>query len=328
MKKLSLKPIISFLLTLTLLFILAIPCFASDIQILLNGKNLSCSIPPLQENGTTLVPLRVISENLGAQVGYDNALKKITISSPDTLIELHLNSIKAQVNGKSISLTAPPKSINNTTMVPLRFISENLNCSVKWDAANNTIHITSSQETTSSTSEKTLPVATIVVKDYGKMILELYPNFAPNTVNNFIYLANEGFYDGLTFHRIIDHFMIQGGDPTATGAGGPGYSIPGEFLNNGYASNTLSHTKGIISMARSLDPNSAGSQFFITSADASYLDGEYAAFGKVIDGLSILDSLSKVPTNSNDMPLNTVIIESIRVDTKGINYASPLGYFS
>lgn len=165
---------------------------------------------------------------------------------------------------------------------------------------------------------ETTPVATIVVKDYGTMTLELYPEFAPNTVNNFITLANDGFYDGLIFHRIIEDFMIQGGDPQGTGAGGPDYSIPGEFADNGFTQNTLSHELGVISMARTMyDPNSAGSQFFITSADCTGLDNQYAAFGKVTEGFDILDAIQKVETNG-EKPVADVVIESIRVETNGV----------
>lgn len=165
---------------------------------------------------------------------------------------------------------------------------------------------------------QTTPVATIVVKNYGPITLELYPNMAPNTVNNFITLANEGFYDGLIFHRVIKGFMIQGGDPEGIGSGGPGYSINGEFADNGFTQNSLSHTKGVISMARTNMPNSAGSQFFIMSADGTYLDGQYAAFGEVTEGIDVVEAIEKVKTNNSDKPEIDVVIESIRVDTNGV----------
>jgi len=182
-------------------------------------------------------------------------------------------------------------------------------------------------ESTNAESEptkenKNLPIATITVDGYGVMNVELYPEIAPNTVNNFISLANKGFYNNLKFHRIIKDFMIQGGDPKGNGTGGPGYSIEGEFTSNGFA-NSLKHTKGVISMARSQDPNSAGSQFFIMSGDASNLDGEYAAFGKVISGLDVLDKIRSVETSSNDAPKKDVVITSITVDTKGVEYKEP-----
>lgn len=177
------------------------------------------------------------------------------------------------------------------------------------------------ETTVESTGE--LPVATIKVKDFGIIKAELYPDKAPNTVNNFISLANSGFYDGLIFHRVIEGFMNQGGDPDGVGTGGPGYSIKGEFSNNGYTNNDLKHTAGVLSMARANDPDSAGSQFFIMAEEASYLDGDYAAFGKVIEGMDVVEAINSVETNSNDKPLKDVVIESITVDTKGINYKEP-----
>ena len=181
----------------------------------------------------------------------------------------------------------------------------------------------SEQETkeTKETNEN-LPIVTMKIKDYGTIELELYPEVAPNTVNNFISLANSGFYDGLTFHRVIKGFMIQGGDPDGIGTGGPGYSIVGEFTSNGFA-NSLKHTKGVISMARSKKPDSAGSQFFIMSADASHLDGDYAALGKVISGIEVVEKIENVKTDSNDKPEQDVVIESITVDTKGVEYKEP-----
>ena len=178
-----------------------------------------------------------------------------------------------------------------------------------------------SEATVEATGE--LPIATIKVKDFGTIKAELYPDKAPNTVNNFISLANSGFYDGLIFHRVIKGFMNQGGDPNGVGTGGPGYSIKGEFSNNGYTKNDLKHTAGVLSMARASDPDSAGSQFFIMAEEASYLDGDYAAFGKVIEGMDVVEAINSVETNSNDKPLKDVVIESITVDTKGINYKEP-----
>lgn len=176
---------------------------------------------------------------------------------------------------------------------------------------------------TATKENKDLPVATITVDGYGVIEAELYPEVAPNTVNNFIDLANKGFYNNLKFHRIIKGFMIQGGDPKGNGTGGPGYSIEGEFTSNGFA-NSLKHTKGVLSMARAQDPNSAGSQFFIMSGDAPNLDGEYAAFGKVISGLDLIDKIQNVETNSSDAPKKDVVITSITVDTKGVKYKEPV----
>jgi peptidyl-prolyl cis-trans isomerase B (cyclophilin B) len=163
------------------------------------------------------------------------------------------------------------------------------------------------------------PIVTIVMNDGDVMKLELYPEVAENTVNNFISLVNKGFYDGLTFHRIISGFMIQGGDPDGNGTGGPGYSIPGEFSLNGY-DNSLSHDPGVISMARSQHPDSAGSQFFIMHKKASHLDGSYAAFGKIIEGMDVVDKLAEVATDWSDMPLTPVIMEKVTVETFGEDY--------
>ena len=167
------------------------------------------------------------------------------------------------------------------------------------------------------------PIVTITMDDGGVITLELYPNIAPETVNNFVSLVNKGFYDGLSFHRIIPGFMIQGGDPLGNGTGGPGYSIKGEFKSNGFR-NDLRHERGVISMARAMDPNSAGSQFFIMHADAPHLDGSYAAFGKVIDGMGVVDSIASVRTNMfNDAPVTPVVIKSITVDTNGEEFKEP-----
>lgn len=168
------------------------------------------------------------------------------------------------------------------------------------------------------------PIATITMKSGGTIKLELYPNYAPNTVANFVELIESGFYDGLIFHRVIAGFMIQGGDPLGTGTGGPGWSIKGEFSQNGFTQNTLQHTRGVISMARSSDPDSAGSQFFIMHGDASYLDGGYAAFGQVTEGMDTVDYIANIPTDANDKPLNVVdcTIDKVTVDTFGYKYTT------
>lgn len=166
------------------------------------------------------------------------------------------------------------------------------------------------------------PIATIKMKSGGIIRIELYPEIAPNTVNNFISLANKGFYDGTIFHRVIADFMIQGGCPEGTGMGGPGYCIKGEFRFNGYK-NDLKHKRGVISMARAMSPNSAGSQFFIMHKDAKHLDGQYAAFGKVIEGMDEVDRIATVATDFSDHPLDEEKMESVRVDTQGVEYPEP-----
>jgi len=170
-----------------------------------------------------------------------------------------------------------------------------------------------------SLSESTLPVATIEMVNGDVIKLELYPDIAPNTVANFVELANAGFYDGLIFHRVIPGFMIQGGDPQGTGMGGPGYGIRGEFTANGFENN-LSHERGVISMARAQHPDSAGSQFFIMHADYPALDGQYAAFGRVIEGIEAVDRVAAVETDANDRPVEDQVIRSIRVETNGVEY--------
>lgn len=167
------------------------------------------------------------------------------------------------------------------------------------------------------------PIATIQMQNGKEIKVELYPDKAPNTVNNFISLANSGFYDGLVFHRVIKGFMIQGGDPMGTGVGGPGYTIKGEFKLNGFKLNDVKHSRGVISMARAMNPNSAGSQFFIMHDDASYLDGQYAAFGKVIDGMDVVDEIASVATDYRDKPRQEQAMKSIRVETNGVDYPQP-----
>ena len=166
------------------------------------------------------------------------------------------------------------------------------------------------------------PVVTITMEDGGVIRAELYPEIAPNTVNNFISLIQKGFYDGVIFHRVIPGFMIQGGDPTGSGMGGPGYSIKGEFASNRFA-NDLKHTRGVLSMARAMNPNSAGSQFFIMHADAPHLDGQYAAFGKVTEGLEVVDRIASVQTNYSDKPLADQIMKTVTVETFGTDYPEP-----
>ncbi len=156
------------------------------------------------------------------------------------------------------------------------------------------------------------PIVTITIKDLGDIKVELYPEIAPITVENFVKLASQGFYNGLTFHRVIPGFMIQGGCPDGTGMGGPGYHIKGEFASNGVANN-LKHSRGVISMARAMDPDSAGSQFFIMHEDAPHLDGSYAAFGKVTEGIEIVDKIAETRTDYNDKPLEPQIIEVMTV---------------
>lgn len=166
------------------------------------------------------------------------------------------------------------------------------------------------------------PIVTFTMENGDVMKAELYPEVAPNTVNNFISLVKKGFYDGLIFHRIIEGFMIQGGDPEGSGMGGPGYSIKGEFNINGFE-NDFKHTKGVLSMARSQHPDSAGSQFFIMHENAPHLDGQYAAFGMLTEGVDVLNSIASVPTDWSDRPRNPQIMKTVTVETFGVDYPEP-----
>ena len=166
------------------------------------------------------------------------------------------------------------------------------------------------------------PIATFELENGSVITAELYPEIAPQSVYNFISLANSGFYDGLIFHRVIPGFMIQGGCPEGTGMGGPGYCIKGEFLFNG-VDNNLKHKRGVLSMARAMSPNSGGSQFFIMHQDAPHLDKQYAGFGKVLTGIEAVDAICKVKTNGQDRPMEDQKIKSIRVDTQGVEYPEP-----
>ena len=166
------------------------------------------------------------------------------------------------------------------------------------------------------------PIVTFEMENGDVFKAELYPETAPNTVNNFISLVKKGFYDGLIFHRVISGFMIQGGDPTGTGSGGPGYSIRGEFTSNGFK-NDLSHEKGVLSMARTMAPNSAGSQFFVMHEFSPHLNGQYAAFGKVIEGQDVVDKIATVRTDYNDRPREKQIMKKVTVDTFGVDYPEP-----
>ena len=166
------------------------------------------------------------------------------------------------------------------------------------------------------------PVVTITMENGDVIKAELYPDIAPNSVNNFISLIRKGFYDGLIFHRVINGFMIQGGCPDGTGMGGPGYSIRGEFAQNGFPNN-LAHTEGVLSMARSMRPDSAGSQFFIMHRTSPHLDGAYAAFGKVTEGMDVVDRIAREKTDYSDRPLDDQVIRSMTVETFGVDYPEP-----
>ncbi|MCI9492431.1 MAG: peptidylprolyl isomerase [Lachnospiraceae bacterium] len=166
------------------------------------------------------------------------------------------------------------------------------------------------------------PIVTFEMEQGGIVKAELYPEIAPNTVNNFISLINQGYYNGLCFHRVIRGFMVQGGCPEGTGTGGPGYSIKGEFSQNGFP-NALKHSAGVLSMARTMAPDSAGSQFFIMHKDSPHLDGAYAAFGKVTEGMDVVDRIAETATDYSDKPMEAQVIKSVTVDCFGVEYPEP-----
>lgn len=168
------------------------------------------------------------------------------------------------------------------------------------------------------------PIVTFEMENGKTFKAELYPDKAPNTVNNFLSLVNKGFYDGIIFHRIIAGFMIQGGDPKGLGTGGPGYHIKGEFSSNGFAKNDITHARGVLSMARAQHPDSAGSQFFVMHEDGDFLDGQYAAFGKVIEGMETVDEIATMKTDWSDRPYEEQKMKKVTAETFGVEYAEPI----
>lgn len=168
------------------------------------------------------------------------------------------------------------------------------------------------------------PIVTFEMENGKTFKAELYPDKAPNTVNNFLSLVNKGFYDGIIFHRIIAGFMIQGGDPKGLGTGGPGYHIKGEFSSNGFAQNDITHARGVLSMARAQHPDSAGSQFFVMHEDGDFLDGQYAAFGKVIEGMEVVDEIATVKTDWSDRPYEEQKMKKVTAETFGVEYVEPI----
>ena len=168
------------------------------------------------------------------------------------------------------------------------------------------------------------PIVTFQMENGKVFKAELYPDKAPNTVNNFLDLVNQGFYNGVIFHRVIPGFMIQGGDPDGNGTGGPGYRIQGEFSGNGFTQNDILHERGVLSMARAQHPNSAGSQFFVMHADANYLDGQYAAFGRVIEGMDVVDEIANVKTDWYDKPYEEQKMKKVTAKTFGVKYDKPI----
>lgn len=221
-------------------------------------------------------------------------------------IEVALDSVNLKVNGQDVE--ASNILYNGTTYVPLRAVAEILGKKVGWDGNTNTASIDDMEGQEKAEN----PVAVITMESGETIKLELYPKEAPKTVENFVSLAKKGFYDGLTFHRIVPGFVVQGGDPNGNGTGGPGYTIEGEFTQNG-VQNTIMHTRGVVSMARSSSPDSGGSQFFIVLDDAHHLNGEYAAFGKVIEGMEVVDKMASLEVDQGGMPAEKQVMKSINI---------------
>lgn len=234
------------------------------------------------------------------------------------------SSGKDQNTAQSGNTQSYSQSNNDQAQINNNRSEQNNNAASSNEADKKNQAVNNQKVNDSAASEKTPknPIVTIEMADGGKIKVELYPDVAPNTVKNYISLVNKGFYNGTIFHRVIPGFMIQGGDPDGTGMGGPGYGIKGEFSGNGF-SNNLKHERGVISMARSSHPDSAGSQFFIMVADYPSLNGQYAAFGKVIEGIEEADKIVSVQRNSSDRPLAEQKMKKVTVETFGVNYGEP-----
>lgn len=307
---------------LLMLFALATAAGAeSDIQININNEKFENQTEATIINDRVLVPMREIFEYFGAKVYWDGGTKTVTAVTDGDAVILQIDNDKLFKPGEDpVELDVAPTIINDRTMVPIRAVAAGLGADVDWDGDTRCVSITFEQtdkEDIETVITETIP-ATIEIEGLGTMTAELYPEVAPETVENFVKLANEGFYDGLVFHRVIDGFMIQGGGYDKDMNLKETESINGEFKSNGFV-NPLKHTTGVLSMARTSDPNSASSQFFIMDGDYTHLDGEYAAFGKLTDGFDVLEKISELQTHAlsngmEDVPVELPIIKSIRAE--------------
>ncbi len=291
----------------------------SPMTIALDGTNVNFTTdsghPFLDEKNRTQVPFRVTMEAFGAKVLWNPLTMTATAQKGDITVEVPVNQTYIVRNGLKIDNDTKAQIVEGRTYLPIRAVLKAFGAYVNWNDLHNRVEVT--------TNPLSKPVATIEMATGEKLIVMLEPSLAPNTVNNFIALVEKEFYNGLTFHRVIKGFMIQGGCPKGDGTGNPGYSISGEFSDNRF-NNPLSHTEGVISMARSAVPDSAGSQFFIMDAPSLYLDGQYAAFGKVVEGLDKVHLLAKTKTDSRDQPLSPLVIQKVTVDIFGVDYPEPI----
>ena len=318
---------------------------ADDISIVVNGEKIETETPAVIVEERTLVPLRAISEALGCDVSWDGDTKGITLTDGDSLYFTwigrdHVFKTSAVELQATSVMDVPPVIMNDYTMVPLRAIGEIFGASVGWDGATSTVTVDYAKKNVEKglaekfrTYEKTMNKkyddykgyadgtgnvvnAEIQLENGGVIELELYPDIAPETVSNFVKLANEKFYDGLIFHRVISGFMIQGGGFDADFDQKQADNITGEFIANGYF-NLIPHDRGVISMARAQDVNSASSQFFIMHDNSSYLNGQYAAFGKVTSGMEFVDAVAECETKSvpekgmDDVPVENQVIKTV-----------------
>ena len=308
--------VLSFLIIISLLmFPTSFTSAADTVSVRIDGTqvvfNQTAGYPFIDENSRTQVPFRVVLEAFGATVDWDNATRTAIAEKDGIIVKVPIGTDYIEKNGVKITNDTTSLIKDSRTYLPIRIVLEAFGAAVDWDGASKTVVVQTSR--TANTIQ-----ATITMEDGGKIVLELYPDLAPQSVRNFVYLARAGYYDGLTFHRIIEGFMIQGGDPDSTGSGGPGYSIKGEFLDNGF-SNNLKHTRGVLSMARRGDNyDSAGSQFFIMHADTPSLDGAYAAFGRVISGMDVVDKIASTPSSGPNGTVaneNKPVIKTITIDS-------------
>lgn len=284
----------------------------NEIAVIVNSVQAEFDVSPVIINDRTMVPLRAIGEYLNASVYWEAETQKVSMISGGVSNELYVgntNAVKNTSEGETenIELDSPPVILGERTFVPLRYLAQCLDMEVIWEADTRTVFI---NDKTTFFEEETIMVE-IIMENGGVMELELYPEHAPITVENFVGLVESGFYDGLTFHRIIKGFMVQGGDPLGNGMGGSDKQIKGEFSSNG-VNNPIIHERGVISMARSMNPDSASSQFFIMHENAPHLDGQYAAFGRMISGFEVLDELADTPV-SGDAPTQKPVIKSITI---------------